>query len=594
MVSRFKQHSYVSRNPSVYFLSHNLIITTLSQFLSLRFANLRSLQSISAIVLLLFFGLSQATTSITEQVKTALEDELYPFSSIVPGYQRPATNPPKFAVAEFRVDSDDLIDWSKAVSEILRYKIQYVPGVRLYMPAPHNTFVDSQVDDDAERPLLINRSDFKNLNQTLGIESVLTGSVAFNGKEYTLSAEIVDLTKEDETLLQQWSFPPEDLATVLINISEWVYASLAVELTAEERAYLKDEKTLGHEAVEDFISLYTELKTLKGPIRKDKINQLQTQHPDFVMFAIYALFNRIYAQNLDDAYKNLEQYESLRSGYQGNAGITLESYRAMEIDVLPKHKVATRLNNLKNLLKEQPNDPTIIVVLADALVNNGNSLEGIATLLEAVEQWPNFYRTWWSLGWALNKHSWQVRGHSKWRDVPEKAKKAFNTLSLLANLAIDEALRLNPLSSALWNLKINSLGAVGGYSDELMLAFEKAVKLAPKEKSIYKNALNYSAKKWYGNAGARRHIIELAIENNPEENWPVILRNRHLVDFDPMEKGLGASKFEQYLKYLIDHPQLWRLVITFIVSAFLLAFALGIRSAIKKNKKANPNVDQYP
>ena len=426
----------------------------------------------------------------------------------------------------------------------------------------------------------------------MGIESVLTGSVAFNGKEFTLIAEIVDVAKEGETIQQQWTFPPEDLPSVLIGISEWVYASQGVELTAQERAYLKDEKTLDHEAIEDFISLYSELQELKGPLRRDKINQLREQHPDFVMFAIYALFNRIYAQNLDDAYKNLEQYESLRSGYQGNAGIALESYRAMEIDVLPKHKVATRLMDLKNLLKEQPNDPTLIVVLADALVNNGNSLEGIATLLEAVEHWPNFYRAWWSLGWALNKHSWQVRGDSMWRDVPEKAKKEFQTLSLLANLAIDEALTLNPLSAALWNLKINTLGAADGYSDELMGVFEKAVKLAPKEQSIYKNALNYSAKKWYGTAEARRHIIELAIQNNPEESWPVILRNRHLVDFEPPEKRLGANKFEQYLKYLIDHPHLWKVVIVFIVAAFWLTFWLGRRSAGKQKEEAHSNRDQ--
>lgn len=545
----------------------------------MRFSILRLVRHVTIPALLLFTGVLQASAPLTEQIRIELEDELYPFESIVPGYKRPAASAPKIAVAEFRASSDELVSWSQAISEILRYRIQYVPGVRLYMPAPYYTHTDAQAETGTQRPLLTSRSAFQNLNKALGIESVLTGSVEFNGTEFALTAELVDTAKERETLQRVWHFPFENLPTILISISEWAYLSLGVELTPEQRAYLQDEKSLDHQAIEDFVSHYSELQALKGPLKRDLINQLQKQHPDFIILAIYALHNRAHANNLDEAYKNLELYEKLRSSHPGNAGVELESYRAMEIGALPKHEVAARINNIKNLVKANPHDPTIMINFADALVHNGNSLEGIATLLEATARWPDQYRAWWSLGWALNRHAWQVRGNSMWRDVPERAKGKFKTLSHLSDLAIDEALTLNPRNARLWNQKINTIGSINGFSEELMATFNKAIELAPNDKGIYDSAMNYSADKWGGNAKARRHILASASKNNPDAAWPVAMRNHISLDSDDSKGPLADTKAWQSLKKLINHPDAWKLLIVFIGILLWLVYFLGKKSA---------------
>lgn len=538
---------------------------------------MKLIMSFCSAALVLFASCLHASVPLTEQIKSELEDVLYPFVNVVPGYQRPTMIAPKIAVADFRVSDEKLFSWSQAISEILRYRIQYVPDVRLYMPASYHMYLDAQAEAVTGRPLMTSHISFQNLRQSLGIDSILTGSVASNGNEYTLVTELVDAAKGNVTLQREWRFSPKDLSGVLINISEWVYLSLGVELTPTQQAYLQDKKSLDRKAVDDFVLHYSEFKELKGPLKRDKINQLQKQYPDFILFAIYALQNRIYAQNLDEAYKNLELYKSLRTIHQGNVGVELASYRAMEIGVLPKHEASTLINGLKNLVKENPHGPTIMINFADALVENGNSLEGIAAILEAVERWPNHYRAWWSLGWALNQHAWQLRGNSNWRDVPERAKEKFKIISHMSDLAIDEALALNPRNAGLWKLKISTLGSMNGFSEKLMEAFDKAVQLTPKERGIYDSALNFAGQKWGGTTEARKYIIELAMTNNPDAVWPTALRSRNISDFTSSSEPLTINEAEQYLKKnldvdeikryldeLVNTPNTWKVVVVFI------------------------------
>ena len=91
---------------------------------------------IASVALLIFSGVLRADSGFIEKLKVELKDNLLPIATVIPGYERPASSPPKFAVAEFRTSNVDLINWSRAIAEILRYRIQYVPGGQLVMPDP--------------------------------------------------------------------------------------------------------------------------------------------------------------------------------------------------------------------------------------------------------------------------------------------------------------------------------------------------------------------------------------------------------------------------------------------------------------------------
>jgi tetratricopeptide (TPR) repeat protein len=375
-------------------------------------------------------------------------------------------------------------------------------------------------------------------------------------------------------LEKQWQFTPVELPAVLTDITEWVYASLDVALTPAERAYIQDKNAYDYRAIEEFISLFSEYPELKGQIKRQRLNQLMVKYPRFPVLVIYALNNRVRASNLDEAYTNLERYKALQKTHKEHVGIEFESYLAMDIEVLPKHIVADRLKGMKKLVKDNPNDPQIMITLADQLVKNGNTLEAVTVMLEAVERWPGYYRAWWSLGWALNQHAWQVRGNSMWRDVPEGAKKRFKSLAHLSDRAIDEALTLNPYNARLWSMKISSMGSISGYSEELMAAFNKAVKLAPNERRIYDGALNFSADRWGGNTGARKHIIEKALENNPDSAWSSAMRSMHAADFEVATgRQVKAGELHQ-AETLLENPLVLMGLIFFIVVFLVLILAV--------------------
>ena len=327
--------------------------------------------------------------------------------------------------------------------------------------------------------------------------------------------------------------------------------------------------------IEDFIEHYAELSDLNVPLRRDAINQLREKFPKFALLAAYALSNRAYAKDLDEAYKNIELYEKLRALNPGNAGVELESYRALDIDVMPKHEVAARITKMKKLMQENPDDASIAINLAGAIVDNGNSVEAITVLLEAVERWPQNYRAWWSLGWAVNKHAWQVRGNSFWRDVPERAKTRFKSLAILSDKILDQALKLNDRSPGLWNMKINTLGSIDGFSNEILEVFDKAVLIAPQNRSVYSSALNYSGQNWGGSVKARRHIIETAEKNNPDAVWPEVMRNRHIGDFERPERNYKMGELERYFWDLVDHPEAWKMALVLVFILLWAVYSIG-------------------
>lgn len=518
---------------------------------------MKLIQILATIMLTASYGNLHASALLIDQVRHEFKNELYPISKVIPGYQRPANIVPGLAVAEFRIVDNELHAWSQAISETLRYKIQYTPKVRLYMPSPYFTHIDAQLDDGPSRPLLTARNHFRNLNQSLGIETVLTGSVSKTENQFHLTTELLDAVSGNEIFRTDWQFTGEELPDTLMSITEWVYLSLGVQLSENELAYVRDESTLSQTALQSFVQEYANIISLEPPLKRDLIHILHAKHPEFALLAAYAATNRTPAQNLDEAYKKIALNERLRERHSPNAGIELDTYKMLDIGVMPKYEVAATIRNMQRLVVENSHDPSILIELGSALLANGSSIDGIAVMLEAVERWPDNYRTWWTLGWAINRHAWQVRGNSFWRDVPENAKVQFKSLTPLANQIIDRALSLNSHNPRLWNMKINSVGSINGYSDEILTIFDKAVKTGPELEKIYSSALNYSSQNWKGNAKARRYIIETAEKNNPGAPWPKRMRNRHADDFGRPYVNKTINKYERYFWGFYDHPDFW-------------------------------------
>lgn len=531
---------------------------------------------IKALVLLVVVinsvSLAFANDVLLTQIKSELKGELYSSEYIVPNIGSGTSTAIKLAVAEF-IASDDLISESQMLATILRYNLQYSPKISFFMPDPMNTRLDAGLQADQPDVLLVGQKNFSYLQESLGVEWVLTGALELTGSEYQLEVKVVNAETGTRLNKHKWTFLLADSAAALQDVVHWVYELFPGYAQSPTLSETSGSITAALNAAE-------EIKTLSGPLRRDRSKELQRQFPHSLSLAVFAIYSRVYAVSAEQAYENLEFYDQVLNSNPDNVGLQLSILRYMEDELLPKAETEKKLKALKKLASENPQDSTILLNVADALIAKGDTTHAISLMLKAVEQWPNNYRSWWSLSWALNSYAWQVRGNKKWRDVPAKSRGRYITLGDLADRSIDEALKLNPRNGQLWSQKINTYGSLKGYTDKLLVAFDRAIKTAPKNKQIYDNAMNFSTKQWGGTKSARQHIFDMAIENNPGEAWPVAMKNYFAPELDTKQEAedlLDLSDTEKvigYFEYLRD----WRVIFLLIVAVLWLAFALGRRS----------------
>ena len=513
-----------------------------------------------------------ADIRIVEQTETELRSELQPLEKILPGYETPDAELPRFAVGDFRVGDDRLRPWSRAIAKVLRWKIRYVPNVRLVMPPFYLTAVDAGIDDSDDAPLLTTREDLGFLHQSMGVTTVLTGRLDRTDDGFSLDAELLDVVDGKTVSSRRWFLPTDDLSTPMIEIAMWVYAELGLELSAMERAYLQDTDSFRSAAISAFVENHEQLLALDRVPKLDLLRQLRAEFPNFSLFACYELHALPVAMDLETGSEVFREAMRIRSEFPAHIGIRLESHRAINMASLPQHEIVTYINGFRELVIASPNDPMIMLNFAGAMGNDGNTLDGIAVMSEAVRRWPDHYRMWWNYAWLLNTHAWQVRGNKYWRDVPQFAQKRFKLMSHLADQAVDRTLSLHPKNGGVWVLKLKSVGSKGGYSDELMQVFDDAVAVAPHDEEVYAIALNYSLDQWGGNGSTRRRIIRLAEENNPDAAWPGMMRERHAGDFDQLDL-IGESIIEKLgIGKLLDHPDLLKLVL--VVIGLIIAFSV--------------------
>ncbi len=518
-----------------------------------------------------------ADSALIREVRHEFSGRLPAIERAVPGYERPATRAPGLAVGDFLPADDSLQIWSRAIGSTLRRRIQYVPSIKLRMPHPPFTGIDTAVDSDPRAPLLATPAHFKGLHATLGIETVLTGTLGRDGDEFVIDAALVDSVSGEQRAGNSWRATSESLPAAIIAISSWVYDELGVDLAAAERAYLEDPATLRADALEAFVANYEDLSLADMVVRQELSAELREAYPHFAPFVTYEMYARAYPTNLSEVRAQLEGSKQARRDFPGNAGVVASSYAHVPFDVLEEHEKTRHLDALRVLVVENPDDPMTMIDLAATYGKNGDYFSALAVILEATERWPDYYRTWWVLGNLVNERAWQVRGTGLWREIPTVAQDRFRLLSFIADRITDKAISMHGKNGLLWQTKINGIGSREGYSARLMAAFEAGAKVAPHHEPIYSNALNFAQNKWGGNASARRRIITLAEENNPDASWPKFLRSNHEADFVGLEGLADALTDEFKRRRILENPVFWQILFGVIAGIMALSIWISMR-----------------
>ena len=513
-----------------------------------------------------------ADDALIREVHAEFAADLPAISTTVPGYFSPAERAPGLAVGDFLPADDSLRTWSAVIGTILRDRIAYVPTIRLRMPHPPFTDIDSAVTSDPGAPVLATAAHFRGLHRTLGIETVLTGTLGRDGDALQIQAKLVNSVNGAQRAATSWRATPDTLPSVLIALSGWVYEELDVELSAAEREYLEDVQTLRPESIAAFSENYEDLSVADPVVRRELTAELRKAHPRFAPFVWYEMYARSYPTNLSEVRAQLEGSKRARKDFPRHAGVASLAYAHVPFETLEEHEKTRRLEAQRNLVARNPQDPLMMINLAATYGRHGDHLSALAVALEATERWPDYYRTWWELGNRVSERAWAVRGTGLWREVPKASQERFKLLAFMADRIIDKAISLHAANGSLWQTKINTVGSADGYSGKLMAAFEQGARVAPHHEPIYSNALNFAQNKWGGNAGARRRIITLAEENNPDAAWPRFMRSNHGADFSGLGGLAEAFTDEFKLREIVENPAFWR-ILFFLIIAGLVLFA---------------------
>jgi tetratricopeptide (TPR) repeat protein len=524
------------------------------------------------ITLSLLVAVAPATAddALTREVRHEFGDRLSPIDTLIPGYERPATPAPSLAIGDFLPADDSLWIQSFVIGEVLRWHIQFVPTVKLTMPAAFSTAIDSGVKREEYEPVLATPEHFSGLRTTFGIENGVTGTLSRVGNAFVIDAALIDTVTGSARAERSWRATLDELPAALIGISSWVYDELGVTLSAAEQGYLEEDTSISAAAIAAYIDNYEDLNFGDLAARQALIRELRAEYPAFALFSAYELYARDYPTSLREVSEHIQLSKSAREAFPDHGGVALESYRTLSAETLDEYEAEKFLNGLRELAAANPGDPMILINLAAAYGDQGDYFKAISVIVEVVERWPDNYRAWWVLGNLVNERSWQVRGQGIWRDIPRTAQERFKLLAFLSDRLTDKAISMNGRNGNLWISKLNGIGSRDGYSDRLMDAFEKAAAVAPNHEQIYANALNYSLNRWGGNAAARRHIIELAETNNPDATWPKFMRSRHEADFAGLEGLADALKDELEVWRLLENPTFWKLLFALIAGILAL------------------------
>lgn len=477
-------------------------------------------------VSLLSFGKVYANqldhTVFMDDVKSALEDPLPSITETVPGYARPSKHSQGLIIADFTSRAEDEMPWGGAVGRILRWKIMFCPGVILRVPDVNTYYQDASSPSIDKKDAGRSLESIGIAGKRLGIQNALTGHIKVEEPRYEMELQLRELPSGSEIKNFHFSGVVEELPTALGEAVVQIYESLGVALDLESRQYVLRKTPSTFEELKNFTRMGAEFR---GKSREEKfrfLNEVWRRGTMPLTAALY-LYYMDPGSDLESYHGRLDEVAAV---FPEDAGIafTVARYRGYKDNA---RMLDEKIIRLKQIAAKNPQDPTAMIVLGDVLAGSGRCIEAITVCMESLERWPDNYRAWWNISWALIEYAWQLRGTNFWQDVPDKAKRLFPKLKNLADKAADKALEMNADNADLWVLKMKTLGE---YSPELMESFHKAIRLDPNNRSAYETALNYTLPQWGGSYAAQEEVWNLAVKNNGGQKWLEEIRREYMVD----------------------------------------------------------------
>lgn len=456
-----------------------------------------------------------------QEIRSVLEDPLPPLSEALPGYTRPSEQSPSLLVANLTSKSEDDMPWGRAIGNILRHKIMFSPGIALRMPNINVYLQDAWTPETAKKDVGRSMESVRIVGQRLGIKNALMGNIKIEGPHFELDLDLRELPSGKTHKTFHFSGNVAELpATLSVTVIQ-IYEFLGIKLSQESIKYASLKTPATFDNLKDFTKLIADTANQS---REEAFLPVKKQWDRGIFLPSLANAYFYYIDPGEDLHSYLKLLDEVASAFPENVGIefTVASYMGYKDapDLLDM-----KIKRLQKIIRENPQDPNAMIMLGDVLASSGYNLSALAVCIEALERWPDQYRAWWNISYALNQYAAQLRGRKFWADVPDKGKRMYPPLKDLAYKAVNKALNFNPDMADLWILKMRS---VAGFSPELMECFNNAIRLAPNNKYAYATALNFSLPQWGGSYEAQEVVWKLAVKNNPGQPWLQKIRKEYM------------------------------------------------------------------
>lgn len=455
------------------------------------------------------------------QLIAVLEDPIPPLSEVLPGYARPTEGTPSLVVADLTSANEDKEPWGNVIGRVLRRKIMFAPKVILRMPDIQTLRDEASSSDIPQRDVLRSLNSIKLVGRRLGIENALTGNVEIQETRFTLSLQLRKLPSGEIYKRLDYTCNVSELPEAICKAAHEVYQSLGVKSDQKTRQYLSIRTPATFDDLKDFMHVMSKLKNINKQEAFGEISKLMDK-PIFSPAAASLLL--YYMERDKDLHVYLKRLDKVYAKYPDDAGIELLVASYMGYKDAPD-LVKNKIMRFQKIIRENPQDISAMLKYSDFLTEYGYTLAALTVCKETLQRLPEQYRVWWSLSYTLIEHAFKIRGSNFWKDVPDKGKRIFPPMRVLAERAADRALQVNQGSSNLWAIKMRT---VTGYSPETMASFHRAIQIDPHNQYAYDIALCYSRPQWGGSYEAQEEIWELAAKNNPGQPWLKEIREKYM------------------------------------------------------------------
>ena len=479
--------------------------------------------------------------SLLKEFYDVMEDELPALSAVLPNYQR-LEEKPGLVIAEFDSETDDNLQWGLAIAGLMRYRLTYASAINVLMPALYSMAEDSWYDGMQKNESVYSLKSLQVLARHWGLDTALTGKVTKNHQRFTISLKRIGLDQGEVIDTMIFDGPSDNLDALIDQAVQWSYESHLKRVEPNLSRYLTTSTPSFSQ-----LSQFAQMITLNWDGRYIEASAIAQELDRNTNVFPEAAAMRIYLTSVgEDIQAHNNTLRNIVTRYPGDQGVKLwasnrfttrggcEDYTSYDCVYIRYQAdlIEEKTAWAKQVIKGQISAFEPMISLSNWMIDYGipdrdygYTAAGLVLAVELLQRWPQQYRSWWAFSYAVSQLAAVYRGYSAWSEVSAKGKRLHGPLLHIANQATDRALALYSQSSNLWGHKV---AIAGGYSEDMMSAFRRAVQLNPHNYDAYAHASNFARPRWGGNGNAQMEVYELAVENNPEASWPFDLYRRDI------------------------------------------------------------------